>query len=153
MTASAHETAQSKCTVVKCPAEIQQVEYTQGVHLMSQTPEGKKQPPEVFYKKGVLKNFAKFTRKHQYQSLFLRKLQALACNFIEKEILPQMFSYIFCKIFKDTFSTEHLRATVSAGFSIITKMRRFVQLYFIFHKFFLTNFIRMCQTLIYSLFS
>ena len=30
-----------------------------------------KQPPEVFYKKVVLKNFAKFTGKHLCQSLFL----------------------------------------------------------------------------------
>ena len=34
-----------------------------------------KQPPEVFYKKGVLKNFSKFTGKHLRQSLFLIKLQ------------------------------------------------------------------------------
>ena len=26
--------------------------------------------PEVFYKKGVLRNFAKFTGKHLYASLF-----------------------------------------------------------------------------------
>ena len=31
--------------------------------------------PEVFYKKIVLKNFAKFTEKHLCQSLFLKKLQ------------------------------------------------------------------------------
>ena len=31
-----------------------------------------KQSPEVFCKKGVLKNFAKFTGKHLCQSLFLR---------------------------------------------------------------------------------
>ena len=30
----------------------------------------KKQPPEVFYKKSVLKSFAKFTGKHLRQSLF-----------------------------------------------------------------------------------
>ena len=30
----------------------------------------KKQPPGVFYKKGVIKNFAKFTGKHMCQSLF-----------------------------------------------------------------------------------
>ena len=35
-----------------------------------------KQPPEVFCKKGVLRNFAKFTGKHLCQSLFLIKLQA-----------------------------------------------------------------------------
>ena len=35
------------------------------------------QPPEVFFKRGVINNFAKFTGKHQHlhQSLFL-KLQA-----------------------------------------------------------------------------
>ena len=32
-----------------------------------------KQPPDVFYKKGVLKNFAKFTGKYLYQSLFFNK--------------------------------------------------------------------------------
>ena len=32
------------------------------------------QPPEVFYIKGVLKNFAKFTGKHLFQSLFFNKV-------------------------------------------------------------------------------
>ena len=37
----------------------------------------KKQPPEVFYKTKVLKNFAKFTGKHLCQSFFfVIKLQA-----------------------------------------------------------------------------
>ena len=35
-----------------------------------------KQPPEVFYKKGALKNFAKFLGKQKGQSLFLIKLRA-----------------------------------------------------------------------------
>ena len=35
-----------------------------------------KQPPEVFFKKGVLKNFANLTGKHLCWSLFLIKLQA-----------------------------------------------------------------------------
>ena len=34
-----------------------------------------KQPPEVFNKKGVLKNCSKFTGKHLCQSLSLIKLQ------------------------------------------------------------------------------
>ena len=33
-----------------------------------------KQPPEVFLRKGVLRNFAKFTGKHLCQSLFFNKL-------------------------------------------------------------------------------
>ena len=35
------------------------------------------QPPEMFYKKGVLKHFAILTRKHMCRSLFLINLDAL----------------------------------------------------------------------------
>ena len=35
--------------------------------------DGQKQPPGVFYKKGVLRNFVKFTGKHLCQSLFFNK--------------------------------------------------------------------------------
>ena len=45
-----------------------------------------KQPPEVFYKKGVLKNFAS------------------ACNVIWKETLTQVFSYEFLRNFKEQLS-------------------------------------------------
>ena len=33
--------------------------------------------PKVFFKKGILKNFAKFTGKHLYQSLFFNKVAEL----------------------------------------------------------------------------
>ena len=36
-----------------------------------------KQPPKVFCKKGVLKNFAKFTGEHLCQSLFFDKVADL----------------------------------------------------------------------------
>ena len=55
----------------------------------------------------VLKNFVIFTGKHLSQSLFL------SCNFIKKETLAQGFSCEFCKIFKNTFFTEHLWMTAS----------------------------------------
>ena len=48
--------------------------------------------PEVFCTKDVLRNFAKFTRKHL--CLFLLK----------KETLGQVFSCEFCKISKNAFS-------------------------------------------------
>ena len=35
-----------------------------------------KQPPEVFFKKGVLKNFANLTEKHLCWSLLLIKMEA-----------------------------------------------------------------------------
>ena len=37
----------------------------------------------------------------------------LACNFIKKGTLTQVFSCEFCEIFKNTFSAEHLRTTAS----------------------------------------
>ena len=65
------------------------------------------QPPDVFYKKVVLKNFAKFTGKHPCQSLFFNKCAGL------KRF--QMNSYEFYEIFKKSFFTEHLRASTSDG--------------------------------------
>ena len=35
------------------------------------------QPPDLFYKKSVVKNFAKFTGKHLCQSLFFNKVAGL----------------------------------------------------------------------------
>ena len=43
----------------------------------------------VFCRKGVLRNFAKFTGKHLCKSLFLTKLQAEAWNLIKKETLAR----------------------------------------------------------------
>ena len=37
----------------------------------------KRSPPKVFCKKGVLRNFAKFTGKHLYQSLYFNKVAGL----------------------------------------------------------------------------
>ena len=56
-----------------------------------------KQPPEVFYEKGVLRNFTKFTGKHLCQRLFFNKVAGLK----------------FCKISKNNFFTEHLSTTAS----------------------------------------
>ena len=49
--------------------------------------------PDVFCKKGILRNFAKFTGKHLCQNLF----------FIKKESLAQEFSCEFCEISKNTY--------------------------------------------------
>ena len=65
-------------------------------------------------RKGVLRNFAKFTEEHLCQSLFFNKVRPKACNFIKKETLSQVFSFAFCGISKYTFFIEHLRATASA---------------------------------------
>ena len=53
-----------------------------------------KQSPEVFYKKGTLQNFTKFTGKHLCRSVFNKVFN--------KETLVQVFPWKFCKIFKKT---------------------------------------------------
>ena len=73
-------------------------------------------PPEVFYKKIVLRNFVKFKGKH---------LRPEACNFIQKETLAQVFSCEFYEISKNTFFIEHLWTTASvirikANFPFVT---------------------------------
>ena len=57
----------------------------------------------MFCKKGVLKNFAKFTGKHPSQSLFFNKLAGQACNYIKKETLALVFCCEFCEISKNAF--------------------------------------------------
>ena len=57
--------------------------------------------PEVFCKKGVLRNFTKVTGKQLCQSLFFNKVASLIPE--RKETLKQMFSCEFCEISKNTF--------------------------------------------------
>ena len=57
----------------------------------------------MFSKKGVLKNFTKFTGKHLCQISFLIKLL----------LKKRPDSCEFCGIFKNTFFREQLRATAS----------------------------------------
>ena len=60
------------------------------------------------------KHFEKFTKKHCVRvSVFIKN--SLCHNFIKIETLAQVFHCEFCKIFKNTFFTEHLRATTSSA--------------------------------------
>ena len=56
---------------------------------------------------------------------FSIKLQGSACNFIKTETLAQVLSCEFCKISKNNFFIEHLRATVSVTFEKVK-----VEIYF-----------------------
>ena len=64
-------------------------------------------------KKGVLKNFTKFTGKHVCQSLLFNKVAGENSNFIKKETLTQVLSCEFFEIFKNTCFTGHLWTTAS----------------------------------------
>ena len=69
---------------------------------------------EVFCKKYILRSFTKFTGKHLCQSLFSNKIADLRpATLLKKETLSQVFSSGFCKIFENTFFTEHLWTTAS----------------------------------------
>ena len=55
-------------------------------------------------RKGVLRNFAKFTGKHLCHNLFLNKVWGLRPATLLKERLTHLFSCEFCRIFKNCFS-------------------------------------------------
>ena len=55
----------------------------------------------MFFKKGILKTFLKFTGKHLYRCLFFHYV---AYDVIKKETLLQLFPCEFCKILKQPFS-------------------------------------------------
>ena len=72
-------------------------------HMFPESCFFQKQPPDVFFKKkGVIRNFSKFTGKHLCQKLFFKK-----------ETLAQVFSCEFCEISTNTFFTKNLWATAS----------------------------------------
>ena len=61
--------------------------------------------PEVFCKKSVLRNFAKFTGKYLCHSLFFTKASGpRSSTLLKKETLAQVFSSEFRKHFKNTCS-------------------------------------------------
>ena len=62
---------------------------------------------EVFCRKGILRNFAKFTGKHLYQSVFVNKVVGCA-NLLKKRLLQWWFSINFAKFLRAPFLTEHL---------------------------------------------
>ena len=65
---------------------------------------------EVYCKKGVLKNFAKFTGKHLSQSLFLNKVAGLRpATLLKKRLWHRCFLVNFTKFLRTTFLTEHFR--------------------------------------------
>ena len=62
-----------------------------------------KQPPEVFWKKGVPRNFAKFIGKHLSQSLFLNKVAGLSATLLRKRLWQRCFPVNFAKFLRTSF--------------------------------------------------
>ena len=65
--------------------------------------------PEVFCKKGVLKNFGKFTGKHLYQRLFSYKVAGLrVATLLKKRLWHRYFPVNFVNFLRTPFFIEHL---------------------------------------------
>ena len=63
-----------------------------------------KQPPEVFYEKGVLRNFKKITGKHPCQSLFFNKVAGLrSATLLEKILWHRCFPVNLVKFLRTPF--------------------------------------------------
>ena len=71
----------------------------------------KKRPPEVFFKKGPLKNFAKFAGKNKNgQSLFFNKVADLRpATLIKKKLRQACFLVNISKFLRTPFFKEHLQ--------------------------------------------
>ena len=60
-------------------------------------------------RKGVLRNFSKFTGKHLFQCLFLKKLAGLrAASLLQKRLWRRCFPENFTKFLRTPFHKKHL---------------------------------------------
>ena len=83
----------------------------------------------MFCKKGVLKNFAKFTGKHLCQSFFFNKVVSLRpVTLLKKVTLAQVFSCEFCEIFKNIFF--YRTPLVAASVNALERLKTFLKLFF-----------------------
>ena len=94
------------CSKSDLMMNLDSIEYLK--HPINSQDTVQKQPPEVFYKKDALRNFAKFTGKHLCQSLFLNKVVGL-------RLWHRCFHVNFRKFVRQTFlqnTSELLLLTV-----------------------------------------
>ena len=69
----------------------------------------------MFCKKGVLRNFAKFTGKHLRQSLFFNKVEGFRpATLLKKRLWHRCFPVNFVKFLRAPFFIDHLWTTASA---------------------------------------
>ena len=64
--------------------------------------------PQVFCKKGVLRNLIKFTGKHLYRSLFFNKVAGLRSAILFKKRLWKFFLGNFVKFLRTPFFIKHV---------------------------------------------
>ena len=65
--------------------------------------------PEIFCKKGVLRNFAKFTRKHLCESLFFNNVAYLSLQlYLKKRLWHRCFPVNCAKFLRTPFLRKHI---------------------------------------------
>ena len=79
------------------------IDFNMYLHLIEKDSSVRSSRPEELYKKGVLRNFAKFTGKQLCRNFFLNKVADLRPATLLKKTLAQVFSCEFCEIYKNTF--------------------------------------------------
>ena len=78
-------------------------------HLILKSYKTRRSCPDVFYKKDVLRNFAKFTEKHLCQSLFFNKVAGLRpATLLKKRLCHRCFPVNFVKFLRTSFCIEYL---------------------------------------------
>ena len=92
--------------IVECFSGIGQCKIARTVYRSSR--------PEVLCKKGVLRNFTKFTGKHLCQSLFFSKVAGLRpATLFKKRLWHRCFPVNFPKFLRTPFFTESVWTTAS----------------------------------------
>ena len=92
-----------------------------------------KQPPEVLFKKGALRNFAKFTGTHLCQSLFFNKVAVLRhATLLKKRLWHRYFPVNFAKFLRTPF----LQNTSGVCFRI---KRRYITKYLWYYSILIYN--------------
>ena len=85
--------------------DIKQINYPKYFNMTK----NRSSHPEVFCKRVVLRNFAKFTRKHLCQSLFINKVAGpRSATLLKKRLCHRCFPVNFAKFLRTPFRTEHL---------------------------------------------
>ena len=73
----------------------------------------------MFFKKGVLRNFAKFTGKRLGQGIFFNKAEGLRpATFLKKRLWHRRFPVNFAKFLRTPFLTEQAASELCQGRSI-----------------------------------
>ena len=86
----------------------------------------RKQPPGVFCRKGVLRNFTKFTGKHLCQSLFFDKVASLRpATLLKKRLWYRCFPVNFVKFQRTPFFIEHLWWLLLSHHQIVYSFKSF----------------------------